>query len=106
MRRLEQGLLGESDPCNDGACRSSHGACIKRPKADGTGCNADNTDCTVGDSCQNGACTPGAGVDCSTQSDPCNTGVCRQSDGQYQATQGRWYGVRIRTDVRGRRLRV
>jgi hypothetical protein len=72
----------ESDPCNDGACRSSDGACIKRPKADGTGCNADNTDCTVGDSCQNGTCTPGAGVDCSTQSDPCNTGVCRQSDGQ------------------------
>jgi hypothetical protein len=71
----------ENDVCNDGVCRSSDGACIKRPKSDGTSCNADNTSCTAGDSCQNGVCTPGAGIDCSHLDDACNRGVCRQSDG-------------------------
>lgn len=71
----------ESDVCNDGVCRSSDGDCIKRPKTNGTSCNADNDSCTSGDSCQNGICTPGAGVDCRREDDACNRGVCRQSDG-------------------------
>lgn len=70
----------EDDVCNDGVCRAD-GSCGKRPKQDGTGCNADNSDCTSGDSCQNGVCTPGAGVDCRNQDDLCNRGVCRQEDG-------------------------
>jgi hypothetical protein len=72
----------EEDVCNDGVCRSSDGECVKRPKPDGTGCNADHTDCTTGDSCQHGVCTPGAGIDCRGEDDQCNRGVCRTSDGR------------------------
>lgn len=81
-RGTSKDCSSEGDVCNDGVCRLSDGACVKRPKQDGTSCNADNTDCTSGDSCQNGVCTPGVGVDCRTQDDQCNRGVCRQSDGQ------------------------
>jgi hypothetical protein len=70
----------EADACNDGVCRQG-GICGKRPKQDGTSCNADNDSCTSGDSCQNGVCVPGAGVDCRSEDDQCNRGVCRQSDG-------------------------
>lgn len=71
---------GESDLCNDGVCRAADGVCIKQPKSNGTSCNADNDNCTVGDSCQNGVCTPGAGLDCRGLEDQCNRGVC-QSNG-------------------------
>jgi hypothetical protein len=71
----------EGDVCHDGVCRAD-GTCGQRPKQDGTGCNADNTDCTEGDSCQDGVCTPGAGIDCRGEDDQCNRGVCRTSDGQ------------------------
>jgi hypothetical protein len=71
---------GKSDACNDGACRASDGACVARPKKDGTACS-DNDSCTTGDSCKNGVCTPGTGVDCSAKDDECNTGVCQHSDG-------------------------
>jgi hypothetical protein len=69
----------QSDACNDGICRQSDGACVKRAKANGTACS-DNDNCTVGDSCQGGACTPGAGLNCSHLDDQCNVGVC-QTDG-------------------------
>jgi hypothetical protein len=75
----EKDCSSEDDACNDGVCQDN-GTCGKRPKDDGTSCNADNTDCTSGDSCQNGVCTPGAGVDCRAEDDQCNRGVC-QSDG-------------------------
>jgi hypothetical protein len=65
----------QSDACNDGVCRPD-GSCGKQPKTNGTACNADNNSCTAGDSCQNGVCTPGAGIDCTTLTDQCNTGVC------------------------------
>lgn len=71
----------QADPCNDGVCRQGDGQCIKRPKADGTGCS-DNDNCTTGDSCRNGVCIAGAGVNCASLNDECNTGVCRQADGQ------------------------
>ncbi len=72
---------GEGDVCNDGVCRQSDGACVKRPKADGTGCNADDDSCTAGDSCRNGVCTPGAGVSCGHLDDACNRGVCQPDGG-------------------------
>lgn len=71
----------EGDVCNDPICRTD-GTCGKNPKPDGTSCNADNDSCTSGDSCQAGVCTAGAGVDCSTLDDGCNTGSCRSSNGQ------------------------
>lgn len=72
----------EGDICNDGVCRSSDGVCTKQPKQDGTGCNADNDSCTEGDSCQGGVCTAGAGVNCHSEDDECNDGICRSADGQ------------------------
>lgn len=71
----------QADACNDGVCRAADGQCVKRPMNNGTACS-DNDHCTTGDSCQNGECRPGAGVDCNSLSDDCNDGVCRQSDGQ------------------------
>ncbi|MBL8128900.1 MAG: hypothetical protein JNM64_14780, partial [Chloroflexia bacterium] len=70
----------EGDICNDGVCRAD-GTCGKRPKTDGTSCNADSDSCTAGDSCQNGKCTAGAGVNCHDQDDACNDGVCHTADG-------------------------
>ena len=77
--RAENGTrCGDGNACNDEVC--ADGRCVTQLKPNGTGCNADNDSCTVGDSCQNGVCTPGAGVDCRFLDGPCSRGVC-QPDG-------------------------
>src|SRR5262245_51847156 len=45
-----------TDSCNTGTC--INGACEKAPANEGTACD-DGKQCTVGDSCQDGACTSG-----------------------------------------------
>ena len=51
-----------SDQCHDaGACDPGTGACSDPAKADGASCS-DGNDCTASDTCQSGACAPGAPV--------------------------------------------
>ena len=45
------------------------------PRANGSGCSADNNGCTQ-DMCAGGVCTPGPAVDCSGSADACHTAAC------------------------------
>ncbi len=60
------------EPCQ--VCDPASGACV--PAANGTACEADNDLCTVGDSCQNGVCLPGAPVTCPA-CQTCVGGACQ-----------------------------
>jgi hypothetical protein len=66
------------DQCHDaGTCNPATGACVYPDKPNDTPCS-DGAFCTVGDTCQNGQCVPGAPRDCSA-ADQCNTGVCDEA---------------------------
>jgi hypothetical protein len=56
-----------SPPCRTDHCDSSAN-CVFVEAPNGTPCN-DETQCTTGDSCQEGSCTPGQPITC----DPCST---------------------------------
>ena len=70
-----------SDQCHDvGTCDTSTGVCSNPPKTDGSTCSDSNA-CTVGDTCQSGACSPGTAKTC-TASDQCHdAGTCDTSTG-------------------------
>jgi hypothetical protein len=68
------------DQCHEvGECDPATGECTNPRKPDDTPCD-DGDACTSGESCQNGECV-GTATDCSAESDVCNDGVCRPSDG-------------------------
>jgi hypothetical protein len=75
----------QCDKSNDGTCANTicepgTGKCqiIKTP--DDTGCNADDNVCTIGDSCQNGFCTPGSALSCN-DGNPCTNDACEPDTG-------------------------
>ena len=80
--------LGKAVSCDDGNvcttedCEATKG-CTFAP-ANGI-CNADDTDCTVGDTCQSGACKAGPAKVCSG-SGPCATTTCNPSTGECSST--------------------
>jgi len=63
--------------CVDGTCNEELDQCVGEPVLNGTGCNADDNGCTVGDSCQEGNCEPGIPVDCSWKDGVCEVGTCQ-----------------------------
>jgi len=71
-----------SDSCHvAGVCDPNTGVCSNPNAGDGTSCNADSSGCTVGDSCQAGVCTAGAGAVCNTPPGQCfnATGTCNST---------------------------
>ncbi|MCB9737641.1 MAG: hypothetical protein H6747_00060 [Deltaproteobacteria bacterium] len=66
--------------CLVGTCKSlsaSQGSCTAVPAQVGLSCDADNNGCTKGDACnKDGACVPGAAVNCLAQGGSCATGAC------------------------------
>ncbi len=63
------------DQCHDaGTCNVATGICSNPPKANGTACN-DSTVCNGSETCQSGACTPGA-PPATDDSNPCTTDAC------------------------------
>jgi hypothetical protein len=70
-----------SDQCHDaGVCNPQTGGCTNPNKTNGVKCN-DANPCTIGDACQNGACTPATQVVCAIQ-DSCHTaGTCNPQTG-------------------------
>ena len=72
-----------SDACNAGSCWSSGPnsfICEKDPAPrEGLPCDADGDGCTVGDACVSGSCAAGSRPDCSSESDQCNTGICKST---------------------------
>ena len=61
--------------CTVGVCNATSGTCEARPVFDGKPCD-DGLFCTVGETCNGGACHAGNPRDCSAQSDQCNEGYC------------------------------
>ena len=60
--------------CTDGVCE-----CVNAPAENGAECVFDANACTVGDSCQDGACVQGEEAD-TEDGNPCTAGVCVPSD--------------------------
>ena len=60
--------------CNAGKCDKSSGLCVNVPLAGNPKCD-DGDSCTLGDSCQAGACK-GTKMDCTSVADTCNLGLC------------------------------
>jgi len=69
----------QTDRCNTGVCSSTGPdgyVCTKDPAPhNDQSCNQDANGCTL-DTCQEGVCVVGLAPDCSSETDPCNTGVC------------------------------
>ena len=74
-----------SDQCHAvGTCNPATGTCSNPALADGTACN-DGLFCNVGETCTAGVCGGGFPRDCSSLTDPCNTGVCNEAAGSCLA---------------------
>ena len=71
-------------PCTTVACNTTSGQCETVNAAAGTACD-DGNGCTIGDSCQAGACAPGAAKDCS-DADLCTTDSCDAATGACKTT--------------------
>ncbi len=67
----------QADPCNAGVCDSASATCKKQPYVDNRACN-DGQYCTVGDTCQAGACQGGAARSCPAVSS-CRGGACDEA---------------------------
>ncbi len=63
--------------CVQAVCNEDLNQCEGTNLPNGTPCNADNSGCTSGDSCQAGSCIAGTNVDCSLLNGPCIIGECR-----------------------------
>lgn len=67
-----------TDQCNIGKCNLLTNECYAEPVADGFSCE-DGLFCSVGDTCQTGACVAGGEFDCSALDDGCIAGACDES---------------------------
>jgi hypothetical protein len=63
--------------CQRGVCDEQGRACGQVAREDGTPCE-DGVHCNGAESCQAGACAPGAPVSCTHLDGPCTQGVCRE----------------------------
>ncbi len=62
--------LGVTTGCTQGSCKSTGAAtysCQGDPKPDGSKCDADQSGCTLGDTCKTGKCAAGSAVDCAKE---------------------------------------
>jgi|GEM_PF-4087753 len=75
------------DQCHDvGTCNPATGSCSNPPKQDGTSCN-DGDACTQTDTCQQGTCTGGNSISCTTTNECLNSpGTCNSNDGSCSFT--------------------
>jgi len=73
-----------ADDCNKAECKPnitkpSGYECVQLPKEGTVTCNADNTGCTVNDTCEAGVCKPGTTVDCSPFAKQCEVAACKST---------------------------
>jgi len=66
--------------CKKTSCNVNTGKCEAALKADKTPCDADGSLCSAGDTCQKGACKPGALLPCDDKS-PCTVDSCDPKKG-------------------------
>ena len=78
----------DGNQCTKDTCLLATGQCVSQPTLmNGLGCNADNNGCTTGDTCANGICVGGSGVDCSASANDCNDAICQSTGVQsYKCT--------------------
>ena len=76
-------VCNESNVCTSDACDTKNGACVFTALS--TGSCTDNAPCTVGDTCQNGACAPGAAKVCN-DNNACTTDACDKATGNCTYT--------------------
>jgi hypothetical protein len=67
-----------TDDCNIGIC-DTLGNCNATPANQGMACN-DNNNCTTGDICQNGVCTPNMTITTCTNNDMCCPSTCNDTN--------------------------
>ena len=75
-----------SDLCNDGICDTATWQCVKQPRANGISCS-DGLYCNGVETCQNGRCIMGYGIDCSYLNEQCRTGRCDEATRQCISQQ-------------------
>ena len=71
---------GTPGPCLAETCLSKSAdtfQCQPEPASPGKSCDADANGCTVGDTCQNGSCTPGPQELCTQFQTECGSAVCK-----------------------------
>ena len=71
-----------SGGCVAGTCNEALDQCDGDPVPDGTSCNADDSGCTVGDSCLAGTCVPGDLANCAAFGSQCAVYSCQASDAE------------------------
>ena len=76
----------DKNPCTKDSCDAKSGCQYAATQAP---CNADDNDCTVGDACTEGKCTPGSSKACDPGK-PCVTGTCSIVTGgcKYSVSNG------------------
>ena len=67
-------------PCAKTSCDPQLGVCEQKPISEGNPCDADSSNCTVGDTCVLGTCTAGKAKNCD-DSNPCTDDECHPVDG-------------------------
>ena len=82
-------LKSSDDLCAANVCQKATGKCAMEPRNQGQACDADGSNCTVGDACDKGSCTAGTNAcgctkdaDCKSKEDgnPCTgTLICGNS---------------------------
>jgi len=78
----QDGECDDGNPCTTDSC--DLGVCTHQPRPDGSNCD-DGLWCTVGDSCQSGACG-GTPRDCSSLADACHDASCDEGEDSCQQT--------------------
>lgn len=71
--------------CELGACDPATGACVARPRADGTACGVAPSEC-LAQACRAGVCEVGDALECT----PCTGGVCSQGACGQSPSRLRW----------------
>jgi len=67
-------------PCTAANCNPKDGKCVVSAVNSGGGCNADNSACTAGDSCDSGTCKKGKALVCN-DGNPCTFDTCSAATG-------------------------
>jgi hypothetical protein len=69
--------------CKRGVCDPGTGGCGLEDRPDGTACD-DGDQCTVDDTCQEGACRPGPRTTCPPTGNPCTEATCNPANGSCE----------------------
>ncbi len=77
--KTDNDACDDQNGCTQDLCDPIAGTCTHN-LLDGSPCNADNTECTANDTCQNGVCKAGAPKTCS-DANPCTDDTCDPTAG-------------------------